>query len=169
MNANAPSSPVYRRMQPRDIEPVLVLGKSSLPYVDLASVDADPHDYTSLYLMSGLTFEELAPVEPDSPQAMNFVAEMDKKIVGFVLAYTHFIGIPVIKTCLVHAIVVDPDYHGQGIGTQLLNRLQRQCKEDDIKIMRFLIRPNNVMLTNYLKSLGFRLSDVVIYDKLSGE
>jgi|WetSurMetagenome_2_1015567.scaffolds.fasta_scaffold672516_1 ribosomal protein S18 acetylase RimI-like enzyme len=169
MNANMPASPVYRRMQPRDIEPVLALSKSSLPYVDLASADADPHDYTSLYLMSGLTFDELAPVEPDSPLAMNFVAEMDKKIAGFVLAYTHFIGIPIRKICLIHAIVVDPDHHGQGIGTQLLNRLQKQCKEDDIKSMRFLIRQNNSPLMNYLSSLGFRQSDVVIYDKLSGE
>jgi GNAT superfamily N-acetyltransferase len=169
MNANTPASPVYRRMQPRDIEPVLALSKNSLPYVDLASIDTDANDYTSLYLMSGLTFEELTPVDPDSPLAMYFVAEIDKKIAGFVLAYFHYIGIPAIKICNIHAIVVDPDYHGQGIGAQLINRLQKQCKEDDIKIMRFLIRQNNPRLQDYIGSLGFKQSNVLIFDKIGGE
>lgn len=169
MNDNTPVSPVYRRMQPRDIEPVLALGKSSLPYVDLASFDTDQSDYTSLYLMSGLTFDELTPVDTDSPLAMYFVAEIDKKIAGFVLAYIHYIGIPINKICNIHAIVVDPDYHGQGIGAQLITRLQKQCKEDDIKIMRFLIRQNNPRLQDYIGSLGFKQSNVLIFDKIGGE
>lgn len=169
MNNNVPVSPVFRRMQPQDVEPVLDLGKSSLNYVDLASADHDPHDYTSLYLRSGLTFGEFAPVDPESPRSMNFVAEVDKKIAGFVLAYQHFIGIPIVKICAIHALVVDPDYHGRGIGFQLLERLQKQCKENGIKSLRFLVRQDNAMLKRYLGSLGFRQSPVIIYDKICGE
>jgi ribosomal protein S18 acetylase RimI-like enzyme len=122
MNANIPASLEFRRMQPGDTEAVLALGKSSLIYVDLASSEPDPHDYNSSYILSGLTYEEFDPVGPDSPLSMNIVAEIDEKVVGFVLAYARFIGIPLIKICVIHAIVVDPDFHGHGIGTRLLSK-----------------------------------------------
>ena len=168
MNANMPATLVFRRMQLGDTESVLALGKRGLTYVDLAAADPDPHDYTSLYLMSGLTYEEFDPIDPDSPLAMSFVVETGKKVIGFLLAYAHFVGIPIIKICVIHAIVVDSDFHGQGIGTQLLNQLQIKCKEEDIQIVRIPVRQHNAQLINYLKSLGFRQSNVVNFDKLTG-
>jgi ribosomal protein S18 acetylase RimI-like enzyme len=169
MNAGFPDKIIFRPIQLDDIESVLALGRSSLPYVDLASSDTDLHDYNTLYLMSGLTFKELSPVGPDSPLSLSVVAEIDNKVIGFLLAYAHFIGIPVTKICAIHAIVVDPDYHGQGIGIQLLNHLQTKCKEEGIKIMRILVRQHNTQLSNYIGSLGFHRSKVVIFDKLVGD
>jgi ribosomal protein S18 acetylase RimI-like enzyme len=169
MNANVPASLKFRRMHPGDTEVVLTLGKSSLTYIDLASSEPDPHDYNSSYIMSGLTYEEFDPVGPGSPQSLNIVAEIDKKVIGFVLAYTRYIGIPIIKICILHAIVVDPDYHGQGISTRLVSQLQNHCKEEDIKVMRILVRPNDNRLKNYLGSLGFHQNNVLVFDKFSGD
>jgi ribosomal protein S18 acetylase RimI-like enzyme len=167
MNANVPDTLIFRRMQLGDTESVLDLAKSGLTYVDLVAADHDPHDYTSMYIMSGLAYGDLDPTDPDSPLAMSFVAEIGKKVIGFLLAYAHFIGIPITRICVIHAIVVDPDYHGQGIGTQLLRQLQSKCKEEDIKIMRILVRQHNTQLRNYIGSLGFHQSKVMIFDKLS--
>jgi ribosomal protein S18 acetylase RimI-like enzyme len=170
MKVNEQAAPVFRAMQSGDSESVLALGKSSLTYVDLASSEPDPHnDYSSSYIMSGLKYEDFDPTGPDSPVSLNIVAEVEEKVVGFVLAQIQLIGIPIIKICLLHSIVVDPDYHGQGISHRLLSELQSRCREEDIQIMRILVRQQSVQLKKYLGSLGFQQNNVVIFDKLSAE
>jgi ribosomal protein S18 acetylase RimI-like enzyme len=170
MKVNEQAAPFFRAMQTDDADSVLALGKSSLLYVDLASSEPDPHnDYSASYIMSGLKYEDFDPAGPDSPLSMNFVAEVDHKVVGFVLAYIQLIGIPIIKICVLHAIVVDPDYHGHGISHQLLSQLQSRCREEDIQIMRILVRQQSAQLKKYLGSLGFQQNNVVIFDKLTTE
>jgi ribosomal protein S18 acetylase RimI-like enzyme len=144
MNTNTPEKVTLRRMQLSDIESVLALGKSGLTYQDLASAD------------------------PDGPLAMSFVADAHNKVIGFVLARAHFVGIPIYKVCVIHAITVDPDYQSQGVGTQLLSELQSKCEEEDIQIMRILVPQDNMRLRNYVGALGFRSSSFVNFDKLCG-
>lgn len=144
MSTNLQNMPIFRRMQLGDIESILTLGKTQLTYGDLSVVD------------------------PEGPLTMSFVAEISNKIIGFLLARAHFVGIPITKVCVIHSIIVDPDYRGQGIGTQLLSQLQTKCEEDDIQIMRILVPQHNTQLRNYIGSLGFRQSNFINYDKLCG-
>jgi ribosomal protein S18 acetylase RimI-like enzyme len=144
MNTNVPDKVILRRMQLGDIKSVLALGKS------------------------GLTFQDLASADPDGPLAMSFVADAGNRVIGFVLARAHFVGIPIHKVCVIHAITVDSDYQSQGIGTQLLSELQSKCEEKDIQIMRILVPQNNMRMRNYVSMLGFRYSNFVNYDKLCG-
>lgn len=168
MNTDTPPRPIFRRMQPGDSDSVLNLGKRGLSYVDLATAEPDPHDYVSLYIMSGLTYKEFAPLDPGNPRSMSFVAEIGDTVVGFLLAYTHLVGIPTTRICVIHAIVVDHEYHGQGIGTQLLSQLQRSCKEEDIRIIRIFIPQHNKQLKNYMGAMGFHQSNVIIFDQFNG-
>ncbi|MBN1191040.1 MAG: GNAT family N-acetyltransferase [Dehalococcoidales bacterium] len=144
MNSNAPEKLSFRRMILSDIESVLALGKSNLTYGDLASAD------------------------PDGPLAMSFVADNGKKLVGFVLARAHFVGIPITKVCVIHAITVDSEYQRKGVGTQLLSELQTKCEEEDIQIMRMLVPQHDINLRNYMEALGFRHSNFINFDKLCG-
>ncbi len=144
MNVNVPDKLTFRRMQLSDIPSVLELGQSGLSYGDLASAD------------------------PDGPLAMSYVADVGNKVIGFVLARAHFVGIPISKVCVIHAITVDESYQRKGIGTQLLSELQTKCEQEDIQIMRMLVPQHNMQLRDYMQSLGFRYSNFINYDKLSG-
>jgi ribosomal protein S18 acetylase RimI-like enzyme len=144
MSVNVPDKLTFRRMQLGDIESVLALGKSGLSYGDLVSAD------------------------PDGPLAMSFVADVSNKVVGFVLARAHFVGIPIAKICVIHAITVDPGYQRRGIGTQLLSELQGKCEEEDIQIMRILVPQQDMPLRDYVGALGFRHSHLINFDKLCG-
>ncbi len=74
-------------------------------------------------------------------------------------------GIPLIKICIVHAIVVDPEYHGQGIGTRLFQALQDKCLEGNIQVMRILVPEHNQNLINYLAVMGFNQSRILNFDR----
>jgi ribosomal protein S18 acetylase RimI-like enzyme len=166
MNADVPAELVFRQMQLDDTESVVELGMSSLTYIDLAAADPELAHSPYLYMMGGLTYGDLATTDPDSPLAMSIVAEINYRKVGFILAYSHFVGIPITKICIIHAIVVDPSYHGQGIGTRLLNQLKKKCKEENIQIIRMFIKQHDTSLKTYLGSLGFHQSNVINYDIL---
>lgn len=144
MNAEVTEKMIFRRMQRSDIESVLALGQS------------------------GLTYEDLASADPDGPLAMSFVADVSAKVIGFVLARAHFVGIPITKVCVIHAIGVDSGYQRKGIGTQLISELQGKCEEQDIQIMRMLVPQQNTQLRSYVANLGFRYSNFINYDKLCG-
>jgi GNAT superfamily N-acetyltransferase len=166
MNTSNQDTPVFRSMELGDIESVLALGKFGLTYVDLAVADPTAHGPTSLNVIGGLTYGDLSAIDPDSPQAMNLVAEINDKVIGVLLAYVHFVGIPITKISIIRAIVVDPDYQKQGIATQLLQHLQSKCKEEGIPVIRMLIPQHSAQLKNYMKSQGFHQSNVLNFDKL---
>lgn len=156
-------------MHHEDTDSVIALGKSGLTYVDLAASAPSHKDYVPLQIIGGLSYEDLAATDPDSQLAMSFVAEIDNRMIGFLLAYIHFVGIPITKICIIRAIVVDPDYQGQGIGTRLFKQLQNKCREDGIQVTRILVPQHNTQLRNYLSAMGFHQSSVLNYDKLSGD
>lgn len=134
----------FRRMAHDDIDSVIALGKSSLTYGDLASAD------------------------PDSPLAMSYVADAGDKIIGFILARAHFVGIPIREVCVIHAIAVDQGFQNQGIGTQLLDELENRCSNEDVQIIRILLPQHDMRLRNYMTSLGFRQSNLINFDKVCG-
>jgi len=134
----------FRGMKHDDITSVITLGKSSLTYGDLASAD------------------------PDSPLAMSYVADAGDKIVGFILARAHFVGIPLREVCVIHAIAVDPGFQNQGIGGQLLDELENRCNNEDVQIIRILLPQHDMRLRSYMTSLGFRQSNLINFDKVCG-
>jgi GNAT superfamily N-acetyltransferase len=166
MSDNIQPKVTFRPMEIEDTKSVLALGMSSLTYVDVAVADPDQSS-PYRYLTSGLDYGDLAATDPESPESMSFVAEVDDKIVGFILAYSHFVGIPVTKICIIHAIVVDPDHHGLGIGAELMHRIRLKCKEDNVKLIRMLVPNHDAELKHYLGLLGFRPSNVINFDLLN--
>jgi ribosomal protein S18 acetylase RimI-like enzyme len=144
MSTEAKETITFRRMLRSDINSVIALGQSSLTYRDLASAD------------------------PDGPLAMSFVADSGDKIIGFILARAHFVGIPIREVCLIHAVAVDPAFQNRGIGIQLLDKLQDCCENEDIQIMRILVPQQDIKFRNYMSSLGFRQSNLINFDKVCG-
>ena len=92
-------------------------------------------------------------------------AELDSKVVGFVISRIAYLMIPLTEVCLVHGILVDPEHQEQGIGSKLLEKLLDFCHEEGIHTVRSLVEERNNELRRLVERLGFRRSNIINYDK----
>jgi len=114
---------------------------------------------------SSLTYKDMVTTDPGGPLDVSFVAEVNGTIIGFAIAHLAYVMIPLTGVCILHSILVDPDYQNRGIGVQLLGRIVAHCQEEGIGTIRTLIEEQNEELIRFVEPLGFRRSNVLNYDK----
>ncbi|MFC1969783.1 GNAT family N-acetyltransferase [Chloroflexota bacterium] len=112
-----------------------------------------------------LTYKELAAYDPGGPLDLSLVAEDKGQIIGFVMARLEYVYIPFVEVCLIHAIVVDPEYQRRHIGSALVNELSTHCHLQDINRIRALVRQDDAELQRFIEHLGFNPSSMVNWDK----
>jgi len=95
----------------------------------------------------------------------SFLAEVEGRVVGFVLARLVYVGRPMVGVGQLNLIAVRPDYQHKGIGRMLLDGLQTHCKGEGIQTMRALVQKDNEELRAYFARAGFSPSAFVNYDK----
>jgi len=110
---------------------------------------------------------------------LSFVAEAGSRVVGFivgalekeehsqsVLSLRHTIEPPSRhrKVGWVDMIGIDPGYHHMGIGRGLVEAFHKECQRSDA-VMRGIARENDVRLRKFLASIGFKSSDIVVYER----
>ncbi|WP_455368285.1 GNAT family N-acetyltransferase [[Eubacterium] cellulosolvens] len=86
-----------------------------------------------------------------------FVAEMDDKIVGYILG---FISQLEKNVAYIHNICVSPDLRRKKIGSNLYQIFFQSMKKEKCKKIFLIINPINKLSINYHKSLGFNVSNV---------
>ena len=138
-----------RRMERSDIHDVLTL------YRTIGGSERDVIDYT-----------DLASVNPGTPPDVSFVAEVDGKIVGSSINRSWFLMVPLTEVCIIHSILIHPDYQGRGIGRKLIQALLYHCQMEDISTVRMLIPEGNKELQDLFEREGFKRSPVVNFDKI---
>lgn len=104
------------------------------------------------------------------------VAEMDAKVVGFILGYVSGWEFGVPDTVgWIDTIGVDPDYQNKGIGEALFNKLidnfRRTGKEappeakgtpiEGVKVVYTLVRWNDWNLLRFFHKMGFNKGDMI--------
>jgi ribosomal protein S18 acetylase RimI-like enzyme len=114
---------------------------------------------------SSITYRDLISMDPGGLLDFSFIAELEGKAVGFMLARIQYVYIPFTEVCLIHGVGVDPDYHGHHIGSRLINELLGHCQAEDINTVRALVDQNNNNLRSFIESLGFQRSKIINYDK----
>jgi len=112
-----------------------------------------------------VTYKEMAAYDPGGPLDLSLVAEVKGQIGGFVMARLQYIYIPFIEVCLIHAIVVDPEYQRHHIGALLVNELSNRCHLQDINTIRALVRQGDKKLQSFIEHLGFHPSSMLNWDK----
>jgi ribosomal protein S18 acetylase RimI-like enzyme len=112
-----------------------------------------------------IKFEDLASANPGTPPDISFVAEVGGKIVGFSINRSTYLMVPLTEVCIIHAILVDPDYRGLGIGGKLIEALLKHCQAEGIGTIRALIPTGNKELQDIFKRHGFKRSRIVNFDK----
>jgi putative acetyltransferase len=113
-----------------------------------------------------IKYEDMASANPGIPPDLSFVAEIDGKIVGFSINRSTYLMVPLTEVCIIHAILVHPDYQGQGIGGKLIEALLNHCQTEGVgMVIRALIPRDNKQLQALFKRKGFQRSHIVNFDK----
>lgn len=149
MSTTGDSETNVRRMMRNDIDTVLVLdrkigrGQSTISYRDLVITD------------------------PGGSLDFSFVCEYGGTVVGFILARLAYLGIPLVGTCVIDGIAVDPDYQKHGIGSKLVSKVLDRCYDEGISTTRALIYEEDTDLSRFFQKLSFKRSKIINYDATS--
>ena len=99
------------------------------------------------------------------PMDFSFIAELDKKVVGVIIAHLMYIYIPIAEVCFVNGIIVDPQHWRHRIGTKLTDELTKFCHTQNVRVIRCLAEEGNKELNEFVKARGFRHSKIVAWEK----
>jgi len=114
---------------------------------------------------SRITYRDLISTDPEGPLDLSFISEIEGKVIGFILARLAYVGIPFTEVCIIHGVLVDPNYQRSGVGSKLVNALLGYCCNEGIYMVRALVAEHDNELRNFVQQLGFRTSTIVNYDK----
>jgi len=101
-----------------------------------------------------------------SPLDLSFIAEYEGILVGFLLAQLQYAGLPTTGTSIVFLIAVNPDYQNKGIGTMLIEALEKYSKSKGINIIRVVVPQSDAKNIKYFTKAGFSRSNMTNYDKV---
>ncbi len=97
---------------------------------------------------------------------MNFVAELDEVLVGFLLGDIRSVLYGNDMGGWIHMVVVHPNYRHLGIGRRLVEAFCEVFEQNKVKA-QVLLRDGDEQLKSFFKFLGFRNGDKVILGKES--
>jgi predicted N-acetyltransferase YhbS len=112
-----------------------------------------------------ITYRDLLREALGGQMDVSFVAEIDDKMIGFVLAYLTYVREQVTEACVIQIFGVDPAYQKQGIAAQLFQKQLDECRAKGIKLVRATVEERDSQLQNFFKRLGFERSHYVDYSK----
>ena len=98
----------------------------------------------------------------DDKENASFVAEIEGKVVGFMISYILSGGFGMIeKSAWIAMLGVDPRYMGQGIGKMLAEEIFKFYRKKKIKTIYTSVRWDSVDLLSFFKTLGFDRSNFI--------
>lgn len=102
-------------------------------------------------------------IEEQVPQnaAVSFVAELEGKVVGYMISYVVFGGFGLEKTAWIATLGVHPKYMGEGIGRVLAEKILNVYREMGIDYIFTSVRWDSVDLLSFFKTLGFDRSHFI--------
>jgi ribosomal protein S18 acetylase RimI-like enzyme len=94
-----------------------------------------------------------------------FVAEVDGKVVGFVIGYNLSSGFGLAKSAWLAMVGVDPNYMGEKIGKQLAEKALSYYKEQGYESVHLSVRWDATDLLSFFKTIGFDRSEFINLEK----
>jgi ribosomal protein S18 acetylase RimI-like enzyme len=65
----------------------------------------------------------------------------------------------------VNHLAVDPDYKGQGLGTQIMQKMERRLREKGCGKVNLLIEPKNAIVQTFYQRLGYQRDELIFMEK----
>jgi ribosomal protein S18 acetylase RimI-like enzyme len=97
----------------------------------------------------------------DGNGTASLVAELDKKVVGYMISTTLYAGFGIRKSAWIMAIGVHPDYMGQGIGLALANRVCDIYRDKQVESIYSSVMWDSIDVLSFFKKLGFKRSEFI--------
>jgi len=88
------------------------------------------------------------------------VAEVDGKVVGFLLGFVARASEPI---GYVHLVGIDPHHRRKGVGQQLYARFEERCREAGARRLKAIAAVGNEGSTEFHEALGFTAREVPDY------
>lgn len=88
-----------------------------------------------------------------------FVAEIDGRVVGFMISYILTAGFGMAKSGWIATLGVSPDYMGQGIGAGLAEEIFAFYRSQGIENVYTSVRWDSTDMLSFFKTLGFDRSN----------
>jgi ribosomal protein S18 acetylase RimI-like enzyme len=110
---------------------------------------------------SPLDLKRMVGEELKRPVDASFVAEINGKVVGFMISYITVGNFGADRCAWIAMFGVDPKYMGQGIGMRLADEIFKHYKEKGIVKIYTSVRWDSTDILSFFKTLGFERSDFI--------
>jgi ribosomal protein S18 acetylase RimI-like enzyme len=108
-----------------------------------------------------IDFEEIAAYEARRAKDASFVAEIDGKIVGYMISYVLSGLFGIEKSAWIVMLGVDPKYMDRGIGKSLAEKVFEFYRNEGITNIFSSVRWDSTDLLSFFKTLGFDRSNFI--------
>ena len=89
------------------------------------------------------------------------MAELNGKVVGYLISYTLIGGFGIAKSAWVANIGVNPKFMGQGIGEKMAEEIFKYYRNKGIKDIYTSVTWDSTDLLSFFKTLGFDRSEFI--------
>jgi ribosomal protein S18 acetylase RimI-like enzyme len=125
---------------------------------ELVETDADDIAciYSSIVRQSvDMDFKALIEKHARSQNDICYVAEMNDRVIGFMISYILTFGFGIEKSGWIATLGVDPEFMGRGIGDRLAREIFTLYKAMGINRVYTSVRWDSTDLLSFFKTLGF--------------
>lgn len=128
--------------------------------------EADATDIAGIYSSIvrqpvDVDFKALIEKHARSENDICFVAELDARVIGFMISYILTFGFGIEKSAWIATLGVDPEYMGQGLGDQLAREIFKLYKRMGISRVYTSVRWDSTDLLSFFKIQGFDRSHFI--------
>ncbi|MBU1182619.1 MAG: GNAT family N-acetyltransferase [Pseudomonadota bacterium] len=106
-------------------------------------------------------FKKIVAKQAQRDEDASFVAEINGKLVGYLISYTLISGFGIAKSAWVANLGVNPKYMGQGIGEKMAKKIFLHYRKKGIKDIYTSVRWDSTDLLSFFKTLGFDRSNFI--------
>jgi ribosomal protein S18 acetylase RimI-like enzyme len=106
-------------------------------------------------------FDKLIHAHAVGKDSACFVAELDGKVIGFMISYILTLGIGIDKSGWIATLGVDPRHMGQGVGGRLAEESFKFYKAQGITRVYTSVRWDSTDLLSFFGKLNFERSDFI--------
>jgi ribosomal protein S18 acetylase RimI-like enzyme len=110
---------------------------------------------------STVDYRRAAEEEAKNKDGVSFVAEIDGKVVGFIITYIIYGGFGLEKSAWIGLFGVDPKYMDRGIGQKMAQKAFVVLKKNGIQNIFTSVMWDSTDLLSFFKSLGFKRCEFI--------
>ena len=115
---------------------------------------------------STIDYHKVVQEEVKKDNRVSFVAELDGKVVGFIITYILYGGFGLEKSAWIGLFGVEPKYMGSGIGKRMAKEVFDELTKMNIKNIFTSVKWDSFDLLSFFKSLGFDRCEFINIKKL---